>query len=84
MRVSFEFVNEDDHFPDNRCEVSLGCSGFQSKKKVIGNLMASVMRLLELDNNPQGDTIFFRVVSEDEAEVLDELLEGLRADEWKD
>lgn len=46
--------------------------------------MASVMTMLELDDNPHGDTIFFRTVTEKEAESLNDLLDDMRADEWKD
>ena len=83
MRVSFEWVNEDKDFPDNHCKVSLACDDFQiSKEEVIGRLMANVIRTMKLDNDPHGDTIFFRTVTEEEAKLLNDLLDDLRADEW--
>ena len=85
MRVSFEWVGEDKDFPDNHCKVSLACDDiFIDRKSLIGKLMASVMTIMKLDNDPHGDTIFFRTVTEKEAESLNDLLDDMRADEWKD
>ena len=82
MRVSFEWVNEDEDYPDNHCKVSL--AKVTDTKSLIGKLMANVMTMMELDDNPHGDTIFFRTVTEKEAESLNDLLNDMRADEWKD
>lgn len=85
MRVSFEWVDEDNDFPDNHCKVSLARDdNFTDKKSLIGKLMASVMTMMELDDNPHGNTIFFRTVTKKEAESLNDLLNDMRADEWKD
>ena len=85
MRVSFEWVDEDNAYPDNHCKVSLARDDkFTDRKSLIGKLMASVMKMLELDDNPHGDTIFCRTVTEKEAESLNDLLNDMRADEWKD
>ena len=85
MRVSFEWVDEDKTLPDSHCKVSLARDDiFTDTKSLIGKLMASVMTMLELDDNPHGDTIFFRTVTEKEAESLNDLLDDMRADEWKD
>ena len=83
MRVSFEWVDEDEALPDSHCKVSLVRDDiFTDTKSLIGKLMASVMTMLELDDNPHGDTIFFRTVTEKEAESLNDLLDDMRADEW--
>lgn len=83
MRVSFELVDENNAYPDNHYKVSLARDDrFTDRKSLIGKLMASVMTMLELDNNPHGDTIFFRTVTEKEAESLNDLLDDMRADEW--
>ena len=83
MRVSFEWVNEDEAYPDNHCKVSLARDdNFTDKSSLIGKLMASVMIMMELDDNPHGDTIFFRTITEKEAESLNDLLDDMRADEW--
>lgn len=83
MRVSFEWVDEDEALPDSHCKVSLARDDiFTDTKSLIGKLMASVMTMLELDDNPHGDTIFFRTVTEKEAESLNDLLDDMRADEW--
>ena len=85
MRVSFEWVDEDNAYPDNHCKVSLARDDkFIDRKSLIGKLMASVMKIMKLDNDPHGDTIFFRTVTEKEAESLNDLLDDMRADEWKD
>lgn len=85
MRVSFEWVDEDEAYPDNHCKVSLARDdNFADKRSLIGKLMASVIRVMELDPDPRGETIFFRVVKEKEAEVLNDMLEDMRAEEWKD
>ena len=85
MRVSFEWVSEDEAYPDNHCKISIACQDhLTTKKEIIGGLMANVMTMLELDNDPHGDTIFFRTVTEKEAESLNDLLDDMRADEWKD
>lgn len=83
MRVSFEWIDEDEAYPDNHCKVSLARDDhFTDKKSLIGKLMASVMTMMELDDNPHGDTIFFRTITEKEAESLNDLLDDMRADEW--
>lgn len=83
MRASFEWADEDENFPDNHFQVSLARDDrFINKRSLIGKLMASVMMIMELDDNPHGDTIFFRTVTEKEAKSLDDLLEDMRADEW--
>lgn len=85
MRVSFEWIDEDGTFPDNRCQVSLaGDDRFINKRSLIGKMMASVIRMMELDNDPRGNTIFFRTVTEKESKALDDLLEDMREDEWKE
>ena len=85
MRVSFEWIDEDEAYPDNHCKISIACQDhLTTKKEIIGGLMANVMTMLELDNDPHGDTIFFRTVTEKEAESLNDLLDDMRADEWKD
>ena len=85
MRVSFEWVDEDGALPDSHCKVSLARDDiFTDTKSLIGKLMASVMTMMELDDNPHGDTIFFRTVTEKEAKSLSDLLDDMRADEWKD
>lgn len=85
MRVSFEWVSEDEDYPDNHCKISIACQDhLTSKKEIIGRLMASVMTIMKLDNDPHGDTIFFRTVTEKEAKSLSDLLDDMRADEWKD
>lgn len=85
MRVSFEWVSEDEDYPDNHCKISIACQDhLTSKKEIIGRLMASVMTIMKLDNDPHGDTIFFRTVTEKEAKSLNDLLNDMRADEWKD
>lgn len=84
MRVSFEWIDEDETYLDNHCKVSLARDDdFTDKRNLIGKLMASVIRMMELDPDPRGDTIFFRVVKEEEAGVLNDLLEDMRAEEWK-
>lgn len=84
MRASFEWADEDENFPDNHFQVSLARDDrFINKRSLIGKLMASVMMIMELDDNPHGDTIFFRTVTEKEAKSLDDLLEDMRADEWE-
>lgn len=80
MRVSFKW--EDEAYPDNHYKVSL--AKITDTKSLIGKLMASVMTMLELDDNPHGDTIFFRTVTGKEAKSLSDLLDDMRADEWKD
>lgn len=83
MRVSFEWVSEDEDYPDNHCKISIACQDhLTSKKEIIGRLMASVMTIMKLDNDPHGDTIFFRTITEKEAESLNDLLDDMRADEW--
>lgn len=83
MRVSFEWVSEDKDFPDNHCKVSLACEDCQTnKKEIIGKLMASVMTMMGLDDNPHGDTIFFRTITKKEAKSLNDCLDDFRADEW--
>ena len=85
MRVSFEWVSEDENYPDNHCKISIACQDhLTSKKEIIGRLMASVMTIMKLDNDSHGDTIFFRTVTEKEAKSLNDLLDDMRADEWKD
>ena len=85
MRVSFEWVDEDNAYPDNHYKVSLARDDkFTDRKSLISKLMVGVMTVLELDDNPHGDTIFFRTVTEKEAESLNDLLDDMRADEWKD
>ena len=85
MRVSCGWVDEDEALPDSHCKVGLaGDDIFTDTKSLIGKLMASVMTMLELDDNPHGDTIFFRTVTEKEAKSLSDLLDDMRADEWKD
>lgn len=85
MRVSFEWVSEDEAYPDNHCKISIACQDHLiTKKEIIGRLMASAIRMMKLDNDPHGDTIFFRTVTEKEAESLNDLLNDMRADEWKD
>ena len=85
MRVSFEWVDEDGALPDSHCKVSLARDDiFTDAKSLIGKLMASVMAMMELDDNPRGNTIFFRTVTEKEAKSLSDLLDDMRADEWKD
>ena len=83
MRVSFEWIDEDKDFPDNRCQVNLaGDNRFINKRNLIGKMMASVIRIMELDDDPRGDTIFFRTVTEKEAKSLNDLLDDMREDEW--
>lgn len=83
MRVSFEWVSEDEDYPDNHCKISIaGQDHLTSKKEIIGRLMASVMTIMKLDNDPHGDTIFFRTVTEKEAKSLNDCLDDFRADEW--
>ena len=83
MRVSFEWVSEDKDYPDNHCKISIACQDhLTSKKQIIGKLMASVMTMMELDNDPHGDTIFFKTITEKEAKSLSDLLDDMRADEW--
>lgn len=83
MRVSFEWIDEGKTYPDNHYKVSLARDDlFTDKKSLIGKLMASVMTMMELDDNPHGDTIFFRTITEKEAESLNDLLDDMRADEW--
>lgn len=83
MRVSFEWIDEDETYPDNHCKVSLARDDlFTDKKSLIGKLMASVMTMMELDDNPHGDTIFFRTITEKEAKSLNDCLDDFRADEW--
>lgn len=83
MRVSFEWTSESEDYPDNHCKVDLAYADYgTNKKEVIGKLMASVMTMMELDDNPHGDTIFFRTITEKEAESLNDLLDDMRADEW--
>lgn len=85
MRVSFEWVDENEAYPDNHCKVSLAKDDeFTGGKSLIGKLMAGVMTMMKLDDNPHGDTIFFRTVTEKEAKSLSDLLDDMRADEWKD
>lgn len=85
MRVSFEWADEDDEFPENHYKVSFARDDhFINRKEAIGKLMANVIRTMELENDPRGDTIFLRVVDDGEAEVLSEMLDSMRADEWKD
>lgn len=83
MRVSFEWVSEGDDYNDNHCKVSLASENYRgNRKEAIGKLMASVMTMMELDENPHGDTIFFRTITEKEAKSLNDLLDNMRADEW--
>ena len=83
--MSFEWVDEDNAYPDNHYKASLARDDkFTDRKTLIGKLMVGVMTILELDDNPHGDTIFFRTVTEKEAESLNDLLNDMRADEWKD
>lgn len=83
MRVSFEWIDEDGTFPDNRCQVNLaGDNRFINKRNLIGKMMAGVIRIMELDDDPRGDTIFFRTVTEKEAKSLNDLLDDMREDEW--
>lgn len=83
MRVSFELVNENEAYPDSHCKVSLARDDkFTDTKSLIGKLMASVMTMMGLDDNPHGDTIFFRTVTEKEAKSLNDCLDDFRADEW--
>lgn len=85
MRASFEWIDEDENFPDNCFQVSLARDDrFINKRSLIGKLMASVMMIMELDNDSRGDTIFFRTVTEKEAKALDDLLEDMREDEWRE
>lgn len=85
MRVSFEWVDEDEAYPDNHYKISLARDdNFTDKRNLIGKMMSSVMRMMELDPDPRGDTIFFRVVKGEEAIILNDMLEDMRADEWKD
>ena len=81
MRVSFEWIDEDEAYPDNHCKVSLARDDlFTNKKSLIGKLMASVMTMMELDDNPHGDTIFFRTITDKEPESLNDLLDDMRED----
>ena len=83
MRVSFEWVSEDENYPDNHCKISVACQDhLTSKKDLIGEVIASVMRTMKLDYDPRGNTIFFRTVTEKEAKSLNDLLDDMRADEW--
>ena len=84
MRVSFEWVDEDDAYPDNHCKISLARDdNFTDKRSLIGKMMASVIRIMELDSDPRGDTVFFRTVTEKEAKSLNDLLDDMREDEWE-
>ena len=83
MRTSFEWVSEDETCPDNHCKVSFACQDhLTSKRDLIGKMMASVMTMMKLDDNPHGDTIFFRTITEKEAKSLNDLLDDMREDEW--
>lgn len=85
MRVSFEWVDEDEAYPDNHCKISIACQDhLTTKKEIIGRLMASAITMMKMDGNPRGNTIFFRTVTEKEAKSLSDLLDDMRADEWKD
>ena len=84
MRVSFEWVDEDEAYPDNHCKISLARDdNFTDKESLIGKMMASVIRIMELDSDSRGDTVFFRTVTEKEAKSLNDLLDDMREDEWE-
>ena len=85
MRVSFEWVSEDENYPDNHCKISIACQDhLTTKKEIIGRLMASAITMMKLDDNPHGDTIFFRTITEKEAKSLNNFLDDFRAEEWED
>ena len=50
MRVSFEWVDEDEALPDSHCKVSLARDDiFTDTKIFIGKLMASVMTMMGMN-----------------------------------